>query len=1172
MYLKPFASAKTTTTRRHVSRGRRQILIERLESRVLLSGGAITLAGNSANIANAESAPSQSNFTDFGGTAAGGCVPLTRTYTITNTGTGTLDTTQPTPVTISGTDASDFTVTTQPGSAISANGGTSTFVITFTPTVAGLDTATVTIASDASNAPSFTFDIQGTALATTSLTGGLLYDTTAAGSGAVTQAGELLIMNYSGYLTNGTEFDSNTNAAFGHVTPFEFNLGAGSVIKGWDEGLVGAQAGESRTLIIPASLAYGAAGSGSVPPNATLIFTTTLLNVVSLDGVVNSSDVFIADGDTSISTTDGTDFGQVAASGPAVTHDFVINETPSGLSSLLASPAITLTGAGASSFSVAQPTISGNSTGTFTVTYTPSPGFSTATVTINNAAYGLPNLTFNVQGQEQGTGAIALTGNSAAISNGESSPSPSNFTDFGGTAAGGSVPLTRTYTITNTGTGALDTLQPTPVTISGADASDFSVTTQPAATIAASGTSTFEITFTPTAAAGLDTATVTIANDSSTPSFTFEIQGTALTTTTLAGGLQYDTTGAGSGAVTQAGDLLIMDYSGYLTDGTEFDSNTNPTFSHVYPFEFNLGAGSVIKGWDQGLVGMQAGESRTLIIPSSLGYGASGSGSIPPNATLIFTTKLLDFVSVDGVVSPNDVFIPDGDTSPSATDGTYFGHYTDLQPAVTHTFLVNESVGPLSSFLATPEITLAGAGASSFSVTQPTFNGGGTQGTFTVTYTPSPGITTATVTINNAASAQGDPNVTFDVQGQGEQEAAGAVTAANQTEITGWAYDPLNPTASINVQIDIAGGPAAQTISADQTLDSLQLLIGSTNHGFTYDTPILSAGNHAVSVYAIDTTTGDNVLIGTGTINYPVTPDDLTFTQQPSDTGAGDTIATLQVTAISPVTNATDTSFTGAVTIHLLEAGTLLGTKTATAVNGVATFSGLSVDTAGRNALVASAAGVDSTNSAAFDVASGVATHLAFIDQPTSFWQDSAMASPVVVASEDQFGNAASAGSGTQITLGVSSEPAGAVVSGTGTKTAVNGVASFAGLTASLQGNYVLIARSGSLTSATSNSFAVVPLMVSERFTFSGVPLSSAAIAFQQSRNSQGYAPTYAQALAVLVGDVAVSTAAPTFAASSSTALPASTASPFASGNSTSDSNLESQLLDGGSGDQPLLS
>ncbi|MGA2439509.1 MAG: FKBP-type peptidyl-prolyl cis-trans isomerase, partial [Tepidisphaeraceae bacterium] len=566
------------------------------------------------------------------------------------------------------------------------------------------------------------------------------------------------------------------------------------------------------------------------------------------------------------------------------------------------------------------------------------------------------------------------------------------------------------------------------------------------------------------------------------------------------------------------------------------------------------------------------GESRTLIIPASLAYGARGQGSIPPNATLIFTTTLLNIVSLDGQVNSTDVFIADGDTSPSTTDGTYFGHYTDAQPPVTHTFLVNETPGPLSSLLATPAITLTGGGASSFSVTQPTISGDGTQGTFTVTYTPSPGISTATVTINNAGSALGDPNVTFDVQGQGEEEAIGAVTAANKNEITGWAYDPLDPTASINVQIDIAGGPAPQTVSADQTLASLQLLIGSTNHGFTYNTPILSAGSHAVSVYAIDTTTGDNVLIGTGTINYPVTPDQLTFTQQPADMGAGDTIATLQVTAISPVTNAADTSFNGAVTLHLLEPGTLLGTKTVNAVNGVATFSGLSVDTAGRNALVASAAGVDPTNSAAFDVAAGVATHLAFIDQPTSFWQDGLMASPVVVASEDQFGNAASVGGATQITLGVASEPAGAVVSGTGTKTATSGVASFAGLAASLPGSYVLIARSGSLTSATSNPFAVVPLLVSERYTFSGVPLSPAAIAFQQSRNSQGYAPTYAQALAVLVGDVAVSTAAPTFAASTSVALPASTASPFASGISTSDSNLESQLLDGGSGNQSLLS
>jgi hypothetical protein len=147
------------------------------------------------------------------------------------------------------------------------------------------------------------------------------------------------------------------------------------------------------------------------------------------------------------------------------------------------------------------------------------------------------------------------------------------------------------------------------------------------------------------------------------------------------------------------------------------------------------------------------------------------------------------------------------------------------------------------------------------------------------------------------------------------------------------------------------------------------------------------------------------------------------------------------------------------------------------------------------------------------------------------------------------------------------------VVSGTGTKTAVNGVASFLGIAANLPGIYVLTARSSLLSSATSKVFAVVPVPMSERFSFNGIPLSSASIAFQQSRDpyTAEAAPTYDQALTDLVGDVAVSAATPTFAASSSVATSASTASPFASGVSTSDSNLESQLLDGGSGDQTLL-
>jgi hypothetical protein len=225
---------------------------------------------------------------------------------------------------------------------------------------------------------------------------------------------------------------------------------------------------------------------------------------------------------------------------------------------------------------------------------------------------------------------------------------------------------------------------------------------------------------------------------------------------------------------------------------------------------------------------------------------------------------------------------------------------------------------------------------------------------------------------------------------------------------------------------------------------------------------------------------------------------------------------------------------------------------------------------------VASAAGVNTGFSNTFNVGAEVATHLAFLNQPASFWEYSSMASPVVVATEDQYGNAASAAGATQITLSVAYEPAGAVFSGAATKTAINGVASFMGLSASLPGIYVLVARSGSLTSATSNTFAVIPVPESERFSFNGTPLGSESIIFQQLRNTQAYAaeasPTYAQALADLVGDVAVSTATATFAASSSAAFSASTASPFASGISTSDASLESQLLDGGSPDQSLLS
>ena len=115
------------------------------------------------------------------------------------------------------------------------------------------------------------------------------------------------------------------------------------------------------------------------------------------------------------------------------------------------------------------------------------------------------------------------------------------------------------------------------------------------------------------------------------------------TTTTTASGLQYIDTVVGEGAEAQAGNNVVVHYTGWLQNddgsaGSKFDSSKDRND----PFEFPLGAGRVIQGWDEGVQGMKVGGKRQLIIPAALGYGARGAGGvIPPNATLIFDVELL---------------------------------------------------------------------------------------------------------------------------------------------------------------------------------------------------------------------------------------------------------------------------------------------------------------------------------------------------------------------------------------------------------------------------------------------------------------------------------------------------------------------------------------------------
>ena len=103
--------------------------------------------------------------------------------------------------------------------------------------------------------------------------------------------------------------------------------------------------------------------------------------------------------------------------------------------------------------------------------------------------------------------------------------------------------------------------------------------------------------------------------------------------------LKIETLIEGSGDESKSGDTLVVNYVGTLKDGTEFDSS----YSRNTPFEFTIGQGQVIAGWEEGMAGMKAGEKRKLEIPSSYGYGESGAGAtIPGNSGLIFEVELLE--------------------------------------------------------------------------------------------------------------------------------------------------------------------------------------------------------------------------------------------------------------------------------------------------------------------------------------------------------------------------------------------------------------------------------------------------------------------------------------------------------------------------------------------------
>lgn len=114
-----------------------------------------------------------------------------------------------------------------------------------------------------------------------------------------------------------------------------------------------------------------------------------------------------------------------------------------------------------------------------------------------------------------------------------------------------------------------------------------------------------------------------------------------MTQHTTDSGLIYEDIVEGDGATAETGQTVSVHYTGWLENGSKFDSSKDRN----EPFRFRLGGGMVIKGWDEGVAGMKVGGKRKLTLPPELGYGARGAGGvIPPNATLIFEVELLDIL------------------------------------------------------------------------------------------------------------------------------------------------------------------------------------------------------------------------------------------------------------------------------------------------------------------------------------------------------------------------------------------------------------------------------------------------------------------------------------------------------------------------------------------------
>ena len=841
-------------------------ILDTVTVRVAVPG--MDVQGDGTTIVNGDDTPSVTDDTDLGETPQG--VATTSTFTIRSIGGTALDLEGSPYVTLSSNPSGDFSVSVQPTTDPMASGTTDTFTISCTPSGAGARTATVSIDND-SEADPYTFDVTCTGTAPepeidiegngVSIPDG---DTTPA-AGDHTDFGDIAVgSNLDRTFTIQNEGNANLTLT-NHPNAVQLSTnpsGDFSVETQPTTGTV-ASSGSVTFVVRCAPSATGdrtatvsvASNDNDEDPYTFTVEARGTAPEIDIEG----NGVSIPDGDTTPSTGDHTEFGDVAV-GSSFDRTFTIeNEGNANLTLANHPSAVQLASNPSGDFSVhTQPgsgSIAPSGSTTFVVRCTPSgTGERTATVSVANNDSSEDPYTFTVRA----TGIapeMDVSGSGRSIPDNDVTPSALDDTDFGNVdIVGGTNP--NTFTITNTGQADLNLDGATRVAITG-DA-DFTVTAQPATPVASGGgTTTFEITFDP-AVGGERNATVSIANDDANEDpYNFAIQGTG-------DAPEMDVTGQGI-------SIPDNDVSPQTADDTDFGAHLVDGGNDTHTFTVrNTGAGTLtLDGTPRVALTGHTTDFTVSTQPGTATVASGGTTTFGIHFDPTAVGQRTATVSIDNNDANEDPYnfdirgtgtapeidiqgqgqsIADGDNTPDVVDDTDFGDLDILAAPIVHTFTIeNEGTADLNLTGVPNRVTVSNA---AFTVTtQPGASvapAGAT--TFDISFDPEAvGDRTGTVTVANDDADEAP--YTFDVHGTGTS-APEIDVRGNGIEIPDGDTSPATNDDTEYGTVDARRGPVTHTFTIHNTGSEVLTLTDAPN-GVTVDQAVFQVTAQPASPIAV---------------------------------------------------------------------------------------------------------------------------------------------------------------------------------------------------------------------------------------------------------------------------------------------------------------------------------